>query len=224
MHPIVTDLENHMLAASNSTYAVAMEKYMKNKFVFYGINAPERKQITKETLSKYTIQCTKELLQIIQVLWEWPEREMQYIAVDILNKHKKLYPKDFLPFLHYLISTKSWWDTVDLIASNALCNYINRNIKLQHTIISEWLYSNNFWLQRSCIIHQLKYKDKVNTSVLTTCIEHTISDKEFFIRKAIGWSLRQYGKYNPTWVMDFIDNHPNLSKLSVTEAIKGLKI
>ena len=124
--------------------------------------------------------------------------------------------------LEDLITTKSWWDSVDGIAPNLVGYILSKDKSLQYKWAEKWIESDNFWLRRSAIIHQLRYKEKVDEELLFALVESQIGDEEFFINKACGWALRQFGKYNPAAVKEFIDLHPNLAGLTVREASKYL--
>ena len=121
-----------------------------------------------------------------------------------------------------MITHKSWWDTVDYIAANLLGTYFKLYPEQRQIYVKNWLASGNFWLQRSAILFQLKYKDQVDTEMLSHVITSLLGSKEFFINKAIGWMLREYGKTNPAWVVDFVNGH-QLEKLSQKEALRLIK-
>ncbi len=119
-----------------------------------------------------------------------------------------------------MLINNSWWDTVDLIATNSVGALISRFPSLIESHINKWSLDENIWLQRTAIIHQLKFKDKVNTALLTQYIEQSMGTKEFFLNKAIGWSLRQHSRVDPQWVINFVNDHPGLSNLSQKEALR----
>ncbi|KAB7707271.1 DNA alkylation repair protein [Bacillus aerolatus] len=218
MHSLVTMLEEHR----NPENAIAMEKYMKGLFPFIGIRAPERKQISAKWLKSVGLIPNESLRPFITELWEVPEREYQYIALDYLVKKKQHLAATDIDLLEYLIVTKSWWDTVDTIASHLVGELF---LKYPHFITErggEWLQSENVWLKRTMILFQLKYKGQTDEQLLFSIIERTAHIKEFFIQKAIGWSLREYSKTNPDAVVHFIESH-NLSNLAVREGLKRIR-
>jgi 3-methyladenine DNA glycosylase AlkD len=117
-----------------------------------------------------------------------------------------------------LITTKSWWDSVDAI--NIVVGHIAMKYpEVKEGILSKWKKSDNIWLNRVSIVFQLKYKEKTDTEFLSKAILHNSKTDEFFINKAIGWALREYSKTNKEWVRNFIESH-ELSKLSVREGSK----
>ncbi len=204
----------------NTDNAAAMTAYLKNQFSFLGIKKPERQQLCKAVLAG----CKKNNAidwQWVNDLWQRPEREYQYLAMEILLVSKTKLTFADLDKIEHLITQKSWWDTVDTIAGNLLGEMGKRYPEQMNEAMLLWSRSDNMWKARSAILFQLKYKNLTNTAVLSECILYNNSSTEFFIRKAIGWALREYSKTNPDWVRDFIKEHP-LSALSVREGSKYL--
>ena len=120
-----------------------------------------------------------------------------------------------------MIINKPWWDTIDFLAPKILGEYFKLFPEEIDKNIQKWISSNNIWLQRSSILFQLKYKETLNTQLLTKIILPLSNTKEFFINKSIGWILREYSKTNKDWVLDFIEKH-KLSNLSIREALKHI--
>jgi len=222
MNNYLTTIETVFTSKRNSEIAESQKAYMKYKFEFYGLKSPVRKELQKPFLIKKNLPKKEELEFIIKSLWKQPEREVQYFAQELLQKYAKQYQKNDIELFEYIITQKSWWDTVDYIASNILGSYFINFPDQRKQHVEKWIASNNMWLQRSAILFQLKYKDNVDTELLSYSINSLLGSKEFFINKAIGWSLRQYGKYNPNWVLNFVERTP-LENLSKREAIRLLK-
>ena len=195
---------------------------MRNQFKFYGIKAQDRKAIAAPFYRKENRPKIEDLEEVILTMWEDPHREFQYIAMELVDRYKKELTADYFHLLEEMITQKSWWDTVDYIASNLVGNLVRRFPEEGYKMIVKWRNSGNFWLVRTCILFQLKYKDEVDEELLFSLIRENNKDSEFFIRKAIGWSLRQYSKFKPERVVWFVENH-ELSGLSRREALKGLK-
>ena len=211
--------EAESLSNSNREIAERQAAYMKNKFKFLGIKSPLRKELQKPFLLLSGLPKKEEIHKIVKTLWQKPEREFQYFAQELLQKSNKQFEKKDILLFEELITHKSWWDTVDFIASNVLGSYFVKFPELREKYIKKWIASNNMWLQRSALLFQLKYKKEVDTELLSYSINLLLGSKEFFINKAIGWSLRQYGKYNPSWVLDFVNKTP-LENLSKKEALR----
>ncbi len=210
-------------AGANETNALGMNAYMKNKFVFFGIKAPVRKALADAWIKSLpaTLSPT-ERKEIVWELYNQEQREFHYVAIDWMNAWKKeMIEKDDSDFLKLLITTHSWWDSVDAIASNYLGKYIQKFPIEGAELIEEWRHSDNMWLRRSCLIHQLKYGNNTDFTLLMDLINQFKNDKEFFIQKAIGWSLRQYSKFQPEAVRDFLHDS-DLKGLARKEAEKYL--
>ncbi|MFS0555158.1 DNA alkylation repair protein [Brevibacillus sp. 179-C9.3 HS] len=199
--------------------AVPMEQYMKNHFPFLGIKSPQRKELTKQIFRDYGVPADWE--QVARSLWALPEREYQYVALDVLEKSKKRLSPDHLALVVEFITTKSWWDTVDYLASHAIGRIFGLHPELIEPNTTAWMEGNNMWLQRTALLFQLSYKDKTDQKLLFSLIGRCAESKEFFIQKAIGWALREYAKTNPAAVREFVEA-TTLASLSRREALKHL--
>ena len=198
-----------------------MKAYLKNKFDFMGIKSPARRLLSKAFLSKESLPPVEQIWPIIYAFWDLPEREFQYFAMELASRYSKLVEKDWINHYESLIISKSWWDTVDFIAATLIGHYFKLFPERIKSVTDSWMQSKNIWLQRTCLIFQLKYKDEVDTELLSSFIKKLSDSKEFFIAKAIGWSLREYSKRNPVWVLDFVQNNA-LQPLSKREAIRRI--
>lgn len=201
--------------------AIGMAKYMKNQFPFLGIQSPERRKAVAPLFKEAKVYKGPIDWQLIHKLWEMDEREYQYVAIDYLKRAKKCFTPDDLKSLKQLIMTKSWWDTVDIIASH-LVGYIVKTYPQCASIIDEWIDDSDMWVRRSAILHQLSFKEDTDEEKLFTYCKKHAHDKEFFIAKAIGWALREYAKTNSKAVVQFVENTP-LQNLSKREALKHMK-
>lgn len=212
-------LYNDLSLASNPEKKVAMEKYMKNNFPFIGVQNPIRTAIQKPYLQ--ALKSEKNIdWKIVFELWNYKEREMHYVAMDyLIAKKKHLTANDFDNILK-LLTSHQWWDSIDTITSHII-GYMFYQFPETKAILKKWNATDDMWLKRTTIISQLKGKEKTDTAFLTYAITSNLNSKEFFINKAIGWSLREYAKKNPEWVRQFISNH-TLASLSKKEASKYL--
>ena len=203
----------------NEELAVPMAKYMKNMFPFLGIKTPERKELSKEFMNERK-KDTEVDWGFIYECFQLPEREFQYLAISYMDKVKKLFVINDMDKIIELITTKSWWDSVDSISP--IVGYICfEHPSIKEDVIDKWIFSENIWLKRVSILFQLKYKEKTDTEILTKAIVNNSNTTEFFINKAIGWALREYSKTNRKWVKDFINDN-QLSKHSIKEGSKFL--
>jgi len=221
MHPYILPLFNRFQQNSNAENAQGMKAYMLNQFDFWGIKTPLRDSIVHQYLKENKITKTTELEKIVKELWNLDQREMQYAAIDVFKAHQTLWQPSSIKMIQYCLTHKSWWDTVDSIASDWLGSFFILFPEQTQQITAAWNQSDNIWLQRSTILFQKSYKTKTNKSLLAKYILSHKKSKEFFIQKAIGWALREYSKTNPEWVIDFVAKY-ELAPLSKREAMKRL--
>jgi len=222
MNKILDQLIYELRAASDAERAVPMAAYMKNNFPFLGIQTPVRRSILKAWNQQHAAEIKTDIRAIVKELWQLPEREFHYCAVDLLVKNLKNkweVADDLLIF--ELLTTHAWWDSVDLLAKYGLGGYLQQFPEKRDQIIEAYLSSNHLWLQRSTLIFQLDYKVKTDIDLLKALSLHFKDSKEFFIRKAIGWAWREYARVNPEVVRLWIPQ-AGLSPLSVREAMKHL--
>ena len=206
----------------NEMVAEPMKAYMKHHFPFLGIKSPARKEAIKTYFSTYSVPEKARLLEEVWTIYIMPEREFQYAAIALLSKNQKVLTVEDLSFCAKLITEKSWWDSVDSIAPTIVGTIVLKNRDAGESIMKEWSDSDNMWLNRSAILHQLKYKKDMNEQLLLEIILKHASSKEFFIQKAIGWVLREYAKTNSTFVQHFVESN-DLKPLSKREALKHFK-
>ena len=221
----VTQLVNALMANASEELADPMEAYMRGKFKYLGLKAPLRKEVLKENFNKKAISDKSHLKKILVSLWDSPYRECQYCAVEIARSNIKLFNEDDIEFFEGLITSRSWWDTVDHIAPNIIGSILAKLPKEKRWLYSEsWILSDNLWLQRTSIIFQLFYKKNTDFALLTNNILATLETKDFFIRKAAGWALCQYTRTNKNDVVHFVEEYQDvLSALTIKEALKLLE-
>ena len=219
----IPSLEKAFTENSNTENAVAMSKYMKNNFQFFGIKTEDRRRIFKTIWAENQKEVSDNPREIALFLYSKKERELHYCALEILIKNlKNNYIKEDIQLIEKLIITNSWWDSVDVIAKFILGDYLQQFPLETNAVISRFSNSENMWLNRSAILFQLGYKEKTNFDLLKLVCEKHKTSTEFFIQKAIGWALREYAKTNPEAVKDFV-SISNLKKLSEKEALKNIK-
>ena len=203
--------------AADPVKAASMSAYMRDNFPYLGIPTPKRRELSREflkTVDKKTVDW-----DFVFECWKQPEREFQYLAMDYLEKVKKVLTPADIPNLKEITITKSWWDTVDSI--DMFVGEIALKYPETNTTILEWSEDENIWLRRIAIDHQLARKGKTDTKLLERIIRNNFGQTEFFINKAIGWSLREYSKTDPAWVRSFIEKYRDkMTALSIKEASK----
>ena len=220
IHPYLKPLIEGFESNRDPVRAGQMKKYLKGQFEFYGIPTPARRALMKAHFREYGLPDWSHARDISLQLWELEERECQHCLLDLLNRMKRnLSPAD-LPLLEILITTKSWWDTVDGLAGWLAGDLFSRHAELVPGTTRRWMDSGNLWLQRSCLLFQIKYRKETDADLLFRFIDELSQHRSFWIRKAIGWSLREYSKSDPFAVREYVDSHPGLSGLSRREALK----
>ncbi|MBD0851502.1 DNA alkylation repair protein [Maribacter arenosus] len=219
MNEFIQTLELEFQSNSDPSIAAGQKAYMRNQFEFYGIKNPKRREIQRPFLEKSYLPPKVELQLIVKTLWQKPQREYQYFAQELVFKYRTQFDKNDIVLLEFMATHKSWWDTVDYIAVKLIGPYFEYYPGQLDTYIEKWLASDNIWLQRCCLLYQLKRKDKIDAQRLEYIIKRLLGSKEFFINKAIGWVLREYSKTNPSWVKNFTQLN-DLSSLSRREALR----
>ena len=220
MHPYLIEIKKIYAANADATIAKGAKAYLLNQFEFYGIKTPLRRQICKAFYASHPITNHKELTLLVKSCFAEPQRELHYFAIELVGHHKKMWSKQTIPLIEWMITHNSWWDSVDSTNSFVISKYFLQFPEAIEPTTSKWNQSSNKWLQRMSLLFQLLYKDKTNTVLLSKYIEHTQLEEDFFIRKAIGWALRAYAYTNKKWVTQFVKDHPSLSNLSKREALK----
>ena len=223
MIELVEYLRKRFQVLGDKNQAFKMAAYMKNIAPFFGVSSVPRKIIFrewKETLPKDL--SYDERWELVFLLWEQEERELHYVAVDWINSWniKTLQIEDSSQ-LRIILQSKPWWDTVDLLSSTFLGKLLLKFPELRNDLVESWSEKTNFWLHRSTLIFQLKYKQKTDLDLLSQQISRFKLNKEFFIQKAIGWALRDISKWNPVWVKNEIESQ-KLIGLAKREASKYL--
>ncbi len=214
-------LADRYRAQANPMYAEAMSGYMRHQFEFFGIRHPQRRVAEKKFVKEYGLPSMEVLAELLPELWQQPERDFQYFAIELAATCQYYRHENALSLIETMIMQRSWWDTVDEISSLLVAPYFRQFPEKMHTVAHRWIESENFWLQRTAIIFQRKYKQQTNHELLFALIRRRAGSKEFFIQKGIGWALREYAKTNPEAVRQFVATQP-LAGLSKREALKRI--
>ncbi len=214
--PLQKIFEQH----ANKERAAGTKAYLLNQFEFYGIAMPVSRKLCKDFIKTNPLPSISTVEKIIKETWKLPQREWQYFALELLAHYKREWKISTIKTIEYCITHKSWWDTVDAIADAWAGEYFKLFPEQIKPVTRQWNRSDNMWLQRSSLLFQKKYKQSTDTKLLAAYIKHLTPSNEFFIRKAIGWMLREYAKTNPEWVKQFVEKNNDLSPLSRREALK----
>jgi 3-methyladenine DNA glycosylase AlkD len=209
-------------AAADPDRAVSMRAYMRDQFTFLGIPSPVQRTLAREVLAGLMPPTEADLGAVGLACWARDEREYQHFACGWLRRHVRICSPAFIDTTRHLIVKRSWWDTVDALAANVVGPLVTRHPPLVSTMDS-WIRDENLWLARTALLHQLRYREATDAARLFEYCALRADHRDFFIRKAIGWALREYGKTAPDRVRAFVHTHERrLSPLSVREALKNL--
>ncbi len=216
-------LEQSFIGASDPVDAGHMKAYMRDQFEFFGIKAGDRKKLQQQVRRSVGV-CPGEsdLHQLARLCYGRSQREFHYAAVGVMRANQKLLTADSLSVLDELLRTHSWWDTVDEIAGHLVGGVVTRHPGAV-AVMDDWIDSDNMWVARAAILHQLHYKERTDESRLFAYCDRRAAESDFFFRKAIGWALRQYARTAPDAVRRYCSQRTDrLSSLSIREATKHL--
>jgi 3-methyladenine DNA glycosylase AlkD len=200
-----------------------MASYMRNQFSFFGVAAPDRGAILRQATKGMGTPTEGDLATFAAACWVRPEREYQYAAAAYLRRHVPRCSPTFITVLAALITTRSWWDTVDELAQHVVGPLAAAHPRVVSTL-DVWIHSPNIWLARTAILHQNHYGDETDPDRLFAYCRQRAGDTDFFMRKAIGWALRQYARVDPDAVLAFVSEQDHiLAPLSRREAMKHIK-
>lgn len=198
--------------------AKQMSAYMRDKFKFYGIQTPVRREVYKVmfTVEKKTGNIDREFLELC---WNDEHRELQYVAMDYLIAMRKYLTYKDVAMLEKFVRSRQWWDTIDGL--DRIIGGIAFTDGRINDLMLKWSKDEDFWVRRVAIDHQICRRKDTDVELLEKILVNNFGSDEFFINKAIGWSLRDYSKTNPEWVRKFVEKYRNrMNRLSIREASK----
>ena len=216
---VLSEVQGRLPALGDKKVAFGAQAYMKDIAPFLGVKTPERRKLFKEIYRELPVPTSKELGETARGLWKLREREYHYAACDLIDFFIESADKTFLKdHVEYLISQKSWWDTVDTLGSVAISPLTIKYPSV--ALMRSWNKSSNMWLNRAAIQHQRGRKHDTDIPLLLEFLDTHASESEFFIAKAIGWALRDLSRVNNSEVKKFLKAHPELNRVAVREAQK----
>jgi 3-methyladenine DNA glycosylase AlkD len=217
---VIARLDELLPAAADPVRAVSAAAYMRDQFPFFGIRSPALTRLARAAVAGTARPTEADLVALSLACWARPQREYQYVACDYLRRHVRVGTAGLLTTVRSLITTKSWWDTVDTLAAHTVGPLVAARPGLV-AAMDAWVDDENMWLVRTAILHQLRYKQSTDADRLFRYCESQAAHRDFFIRKAIGWALREYARTDPQAVRSFVEaNRARLSPLSIREALK----
>ena len=196
-----------------------MRDYMRGQFDYFGIKTPLRKELTKQFVTEYGYPTVEEMPEFMQLIWDEPYRELHHVSINILVRFIEKMPEESIELYEFLLTNHSSWDTVDMLANKVIGGHLKRFPHLIPSVNKHFLEHDDMWLNRTALLFQLKYKKDMDTNLLTLNINYLMHRKEFFVRKAIGWVLREYSRTDASFILNFVANH-DLAALSKKEALR----
>ena len=222
LHPYLRPYRQAFELLADPVRAKGATAYMRNQFTFYGMPMQETRQAVKALIKK-SLPPASELHEVVRSAWAQPQREFQYTGIWLVKASKKDWDATLVPLVEFMITHKSWWDSVDSIAGDITGPYFMERRALARKVGGQWNRSDNFWLQRSSLLFLKSWRMEMDQELLTKHILNLAGSKEFFVQKAIGWVLRDHARCDPKWVRAFVNGHADvLPALSKREALKHI--
>ncbi|GAA3581572.1 DNA alkylation repair protein [Amycolatopsis ultiminotia] len=222
---LVAAVRSGLADLADATRAPAMQAYMKSEMPFRGVPKPARATLTKAVFAVHPLPDRVTFTDTVLTLWrEAGYREERYAAIALSGHrgYRQWQDPELLPVYDELIVTGAWWDYVDELAIRRIGPILRAHRAAVTPIVRRWAGDADRWRRRTAVICQVSAKDQVDQSLLTAAVEANVGDEDFFLRKGIGWALRDHARTDPSWVRAFVRTHPTLSPLSTREALKHL--
>ncbi|WP_081761964.1 DNA alkylation repair protein [Saccharomonospora piscinae] len=205
--------------------APRMREYMKSELPFRGVPTPQRRQLARRVVADHPLPDRASWRRAVLTLWDHAAyREERSLAIDITGHraHARWQTAESLPLYEHLVVTGAWWDFVDEIAINRLGPILRGDPGTVAPVVRRWAHGHDLWRRRAAVLSQNASGPRTDTALLAECLDATAGDPDFFLRKAVGWALRQYSRSNPEWVRNYVSEHPELAPLSRREALRHL--
>jgi 3-methyladenine DNA glycosylase AlkD len=222
---LVKAIRGGLAGLADPVKATAMRAYMKSAMPFRGVAKPERTVLLKRLLADHILPDRVTYSATVLELWRTAEfREERYAAIELsgYRAYRRWQDPELVPMYEEMIVSGAWWDHVDELAIRRIGPILRADRARVTPVMLNWAADGDLWRRRTAIICQVGAKEDTDTDLLTRAIEPAITEPEFFLRKGIGWALRDYAKVAPDWVRSFVDDHPGLSGLSRREALKHI--
>jgi 3-methyladenine DNA glycosylase AlkD len=220
---LVEAIHEELAQRADPTRADGMQRYMKSAMPYRGVTVPVLREVCRSIYSRLTVSSFEEWERAIRSLWDDAEyREERYAALELIAQrcYAGFRTMQALPLYEYLIVSGAWWDLVDGLATHQVRELLKRYPNTMRKQLLAWSRGGDPWLRRTSIICQVGFKAATDQELLFACIEPNLTERDFFLRKAIGWALREYAKSRPDAVATYVAEHPQLSSLSRREALK----
>jgi 3-methyladenine DNA glycosylase AlkD len=213
-----------LTSSADPEKAEGMQAYMKTDMPFYGVQKPGRTVILRHLRNEFAPRTHREYIELAAALWQLPHREEKYLAQGVATMFNQFITPASLPLYQRFITEGAWWDFVDEAATHMVREVVIGFPDETWPIVDQWVDDHDMWLRRAAIICQVGAQERTDAERLFSFCERRLHEKEFFIRKAVGWALREYARTDPGAVADFVVEHRDrLSGLSYREATKHIQ-
>ncbi|MDI2033162.1 DNA alkylation repair protein [Paenarthrobacter nitroguajacolicus] len=221
---LIESIRSKLRSEGDADRARGAQAYMKSDMPSHGVRVPDVRRIAKAAAKEFPPSAPEELRSAVLTLWrEAAAREERYAAIDLTGLPMVKDDLLMLPVYEEIIRTGAWWDLVDGV-SHRICALLLAHKDEMTPLMLQWAQDADMWIRRAAITAQLGAKAATDTALLARVITANLADQDFFIRKAIGWALREYSKTNPGWVSDFVEENVGaLSPLSAREAMRLIR-
>jgi len=225
---LVDTIRAELARHADPARAAGQQRYMKSTIPYRGLTSPQLTAVLRPILADpgFRIADGDGWEATIRTLWDEVAYREEWYAAIALARHRTYRPwvdSESMPLWRHLVVTGAWWDVVDEVATHLVRDVLEGSPDVEGLRLREWAVDDDLWLRRTAIICQVGRKDRLDESLLADAIEPNLADRDFFLRKAIGWALRDHARIAPDWVRAFVDAHAGeLSGLSRREATRHL--
>jgi len=223
---LIAELRSALAEAGCAANAGPMQRYMKSAMPYYGVQMGPVRKLSRQVFARHTLRSFEEFRDTVWTLYRDAQfREERYAAIELarLPRHAVHRTLRALPLFEQMIRQGAWWDLVDGIAAHLIGELLRKHPAQMKPSLLRWAKGRNIWKRRSAILSQLGFKENTDVGFLFACIEPSLGSEEFFLRKAIGWALRQYAWTDPAAVRAYVRAQASrLSPLSRREALKNV--
>jgi 3-methyladenine DNA glycosylase AlkD len=223
---LIATIATRLRDSADPVKAPQMQAYMKSAMPYLGVQTQPRRAVCREAFREHPLSSFEEWRQTVRRLWrDASYREERYAAIELASYHgyRNFRSMKAMPMLEEMITTGAWWDYVDGLATGPVAEILRRSPRGMSRRMRAWAKSNDIWKRRTAIICQLGFKRDTDLDLFYDCIEPSMQEREFFLRKAIGWALREYAKTDPHEVIRYVTkNRERLSPLSRREALRNV--
>lgn len=223
---LVSTVRDALRSAGDAELAAGQQAYMKSEMPYHGVPAPRLKQVLRPILASYAPGSRADWEATVRELWDAATHREERYAATALARHRRARPwqdSEALGLYRHLVVTGAWWDHVDEVAAHLVGGVLAEHRDEVTPVIRAWAVDDDLWVRRTAVLSQLRHQQDTDTELLHDVVVANVDDRSFWLRKAIGWALREYSRTDPRWVRREVDRlGDRLSGLSRREATRRL--